>query len=304
MIVEGLRQILDLLFPRVCMLCRRPVVEEQPAWLCSSCQDDLSPIPQGCTKCGAPIQTRPSPVLNASLHHPASAVPKRPKEPKLPECPFCKGQRWEFGRAWCYTVYQSTASRAVRVMKEAHGEPLTRSIGDLLAVWLKSQEGFTPQAYDTIVPIPQHWLRRLTHRYNQANTLGERIGQSLSMRCSESVLRRSRWTQKQGMKTISERRENLLEAFEVPKPETVRYRSFLLIDDVMTSGATLQEAAKALRAAGARRVDAVVFARGVNAPKRLGNPQTQSRSKEDLTFDQNIREIQETTTEDLRRRIH
>jgi predicted amidophosphoribosyltransferase len=189
-------------------------------------------------------------------------------------------------------------------MKEAHGEPLTRSIGDLLAVWLKSQEGFTPQAYDMIVPIPQHWLRRLTHRYNQANTLAERIGQSLSMRCSESVLRRSRWTQKQGMKTISERRENLLEAFEVPKPETVRYRSFLLIDDVMTSGTTLQEAAKALRAAGARRVDAVVFARGVNAPKRLGNPQTQSRSKEDLTFDQNIREIQETTTEDLRRRIH
>ncbi|MEY2611812.1 MAG: Phosphoribosyl transferase domain, partial [Planctomycetota bacterium] len=78
----------------------------------------------------------------------------------------------------------------------------------------------------------------------------------------------------------------------------------LLIDDVMTSGATLQEAAKALRAAGARRVDAVVFARGVNASKRLGNPQTQSSSKEDLTFDQNNREIQETTTEDLRRRIH
>lgn len=189
-------------------------------------------------------------------------------------------------------------------MKESHGEPLTRSIGDLLGQWLQSQEAFKPEDYDAIVPIPQHWIRRLTHRYNQATTLGERVAHCLNMHCSESILRRSRWTQKQGMKTISERRENLLEAFEVPKPQGVRYRSFLLIDDVMTSGATLQEAARALRAAGARRVDAVVFARGVNALKLHGNAKTVFTAKEDLTFDQNIGEHQGLANEDLRRKIH
>jgi len=222
----------------------------------------------------------------------------------MPHCGFCKGQQWDFGRAWSYTIYHSTASRAVRLMKEPHGEPLTRSIGDLLGQWLQSQEAFKPEVYDAIVPIPQHWFRRLTHRYNQATTLGERVAHCLNMHCSESILRRSRWTQKQGMKTISERRENLLEAFEVPKPQGVRYRSFLLIDDVMTSGATLQEAARVLRAAGARRVDAVVFARGVNAPKLPGNAKTVFAAKEDLTFDQNITEPQGLANEELRRKIH
>lgn len=293
MIVKGLREILDLLFPRVCMLCRNPVGDEQASWICCDCQDDLTPILNACARCGAPLG-EPSPV----------SVSRQPKKRKLPHCAFCKGQQWDFGRAWSYTIYDSTASRAVRLMKEPHGEPLTRSIGDLLGQWLHSQEAFKPEVYDAIVPIPQHWIRRLTHRYNQAATLGERVAHRLNMRCSESILRRSRWTQKQGMKTISERRENLLEAFEVPKPQGVRYRSFLLIDDVMTSGATLQEAARALRAAGARRVDAVVFARGVNAPKLPGNAKTVFAAKEDLTFDQNIGASQGLSSEELRRRIH
>ncbi|MFM7931281.1 MAG: ComF family protein [Pirellula sp.] len=293
MIVKGMREILDLLFPRVCMLCRSPVGDEHASWICGDCQDDFSPILNACARCGAPLGD-PSPV----------SVARQPTKRKLPHCAFCKGQQWDFGRAWSYTIYHSTASRAVRLMKESHGEPLTRSIGDLLGQWLQSQESFKPEVYDAIVPIPQHWFRRLTHRYNQATTLGERVAHRLNMRCSESILRRSRWTQKQGMKTISERRENLLEAFEVPKPQGVRYRSFLLIDDVMTSGATLQEAARALRAAGARRVDAVVFARGVNAPKLPGSAKTVFAAKEDLTFDQNISEPQGSGNEELRRKIH
>jgi len=292
MIVKGLREILDLLFPRVCMLCRSPVGDEHASWICGDCQDDFSPILNACARCGAPLG-EPSPV----------SVSRQAKK-KMPHCGFCKGQQWDFGRAWSYTIYHSTASRAVRLMKESHGEPLTRSIGDLLGQWLQSQEAFKPEDYDAIVPIPQHWIRRLTHRYNQATTLGERVAHCLNMHCSESILRRSRWTQKQGMKTISERRENLLEAFEVPKPQVVRYRSFLLIDDVMTSGATLQEAARALRAAGARRVDAVVFARGVNALKLPGNAKTVFTAKEDLTFDQNIGEHQGLANEELRRKIH
>lgn len=292
MIVKGLREILDLLFPRVCMLCRSPVGDEHTSWICCDCQDDLTPILNACARCGAPLGA-PSPVS-------ASRQAKK----KMPHCSFCKGQQWDFGRAWSYTIYHSTASRAVRLMKEPQGEPLTRSIGDLLGHWLLSQEAFKPEDYDAIVPIPQHWFRRLTHRYNQATTLGERVAHCLNMHCSESILRRSRWTQKQGMKTISERRENLLEAFEVPKPQGVRYRSFLLIDDVMTSGATLQEAARVLRAAGARRVDAVVFARGVNALKLPGNAKTVFAAKEDLTFDQNIGEHQALANEDLRRKIH
>jgi hypoxanthine phosphoribosyltransferase len=106
------------------------------------------------------------------------------------------------------------------------------------------------------------------------------------------------------MKTISERRENLLGAFTVPKPNEVRYRSFLLVDDVMTSGATLQEAARALLQAGARRVDAVVFARGINATKPMPTSKAPQGDTEDLTRKENSEETPGNPGESLRRKIH
>lgn len=189
-------------------------------------------------------------------------------------------------------------------MKESHGESLTLSIGDVLTEWLKVQEGFSEVSYDGIVPIPQHWVRRIVQRYNQSVTLGHRMSRGLEIPCLENLLDRGRWTQKQGMKTISERRENLLGAFTVPKPHEVRYRSFLLVDDVMTSGATLQEAARALLQAGARRVDAVVFARGINATKPMPTSKAPQGDTEDLTRKENSEETPGNPGESLRRKIH
>lgn len=277
--MQGWRQFLDLLFPRSCQLCRRLVIQEQSASLCIRCREQLEPIYGGCRRCGAPLRQDGA-------------------------CAFCKDQRWEFGRAWSYTVYDSGAAKAVRLMKESHCESLTLSIGELLSQWLMADETFNPTVYDAIVPIPQHWVRRMAQRYNQASTLGERLARVTGLPVRETLLRRGRWTQKQGMKTISERRENLVGAFEVPKVEAVRYRSFLLIDDVMTSGATLQEAARVLRRAGARQVDAVVFARGVNASKAAAGIRPDIRVAVPLTFGQNTRESPRGDNEALRRKIH
>ena len=288
MVLQGWRQALDLIFPRACLLCRRLVLDERSPSLCHACHDTLAPIENGCKRCGAP-------ALNLSANQ---------SKRKTPECPFCKGQRWDFGKAWCFTVYQGNAAKAVRLMKESHGEPLTLSVGDMLAQWVGFQEGFSQASYDRILPIPQHWIRRLTQRYNQSATLGHRLAMGLGIPCSEGILYRGRWTQKQGIKTISERRENLLGAFKVPKPQAVRYRSFLLIDDVMTSGATLQEAARALRLAGARRVDAVVFARGVNATKSSQPSKASQASDGDLTFAENLDRNRESSSDALKRKIH
>jgi predicted amidophosphoribosyltransferase len=189
-------------------------------------------------------------------------------------------------------------------MKESHCESLTCSVGDLLCEWLRDQEAFSAVSYDCIVPIPQHWLRRLTQRYNQALTLGERLAVGLETPCSDAILKRRRWTQKQGTKTIIERRENLLDAFEVSRSDSVQFRSFLLIDDVMTSGATLHEAAGALKKAGARRVDAVVFARGVNASKAARALDLHRSLEDRLTLGQNATSLMDSSNEALRRKIH
>jgi predicted amidophosphoribosyltransferase len=157
-------------------------------------------------------------------------------------------------------------------MKEPSYEPLARQMGDFLGDWLKQQEGFAPEHYDYVIPIPQHWFRRLTHRYNQAEVLATRIGLALDQKVEERWLRRARWTQKQGMKTISERVTNMYGAFMCPRRKGLVGRRILLVDDVMTSGATLDQAAHALRQSGALHVDAVVFARGVGATRRRDPP--------------------------------
>ena len=305
MIQQGWRTLLDLLFPRACLLCRNLVTEERYSSICAACEKEFQPIQLGCQRCGAPNPRNDQETLvSRRIEGPgftnSVSKAKRPRS----HCRFCKGQSWEFGRVWCFTTYQSKAARAARLIKDPRCESLTRDLGQLLADWLHQQEEFRETHYDCIVPIPQHWLRRLSHRYNQAATLGDRLASRLQLPCRETILRRSRWTHKQGTKTILERRENLLGAFQATDRKSVEFRSFLLIDDVMTSGATLHEAAKALRNSGARRVDAVVFARGINASKVPARHESGDQFASNLSQESTLRDFTSPSSEAIRRKIH
>lgn len=281
------------------------VTHESGSALCTECEKEIVPIQDPCPRCGAPSQSPSPQSLDAALTLGLPAI-ETPRKTKIRQeiCRFCKGHRWAFERVWCYTIYHSNAAQAVRLIKEARCEPLTHNLGDLLAKWLLEQKSFHPSEYDCIVPIPQHWLRRLSHRYNQSAALGLRLSNLTKLPCQQGILRRSRWTEKQGMKTISERRENLLGAFVASNRKSVHNRRFLLIDDVMTSGATLHEAAKALKDCGASRVDAAVFARGVNASKPPGKLDSGGPTKDPLTFDKNLDDPPESASEAIRRKIH
>jgi predicted amidophosphoribosyltransferase len=170
-----------------------------------------------------------------------------------------------------YCVYRDGAVRATRLIKEARYEALARCIGDLLGEWLMAREAFSPIHYDCVIPIPQHWIRRWTHRYNQAEVLAEGIGRRIDRPIEPGWLQRTRWTPKQGLQTIEERRQNMVSVFGVRSEKAVRGKRVLLVDDVMTSGATLQDATRALKEAGAIGVSAVVFARGVSARGAAGS---------------------------------
>jgi predicted amidophosphoribosyltransferase len=172
-------------------------------------------------------------------------------------------------RVFAFTVYAGAAIRVARKMKEPRHEPLTEQMGSALAAWLTQATPFAVEHYDAIVPIPQHWYRRLTQRYNHSEVLASGLAAALNCPTAEGWLHRARWTPKQGMKTIAERLKNMERAFTVPARFTRRIqdRRFLLVDDVMTSGATLDQAAWALKQRGALMVDAVVFARGLGVAK-------------------------------------
>ena len=157
------------------------------------------------------------------------------------------------------------AAKAARKIKQQNGESLAIELGTEVGYWLQDYEPFDSTVYDFVVPIPQHWFRRLTVRYNQAEVLAENIARVLEIPIRRHWLHRTRWTDKQGTKSIVERRSSVIDSFGCKQTGDLKGSTLLLVDDIVTSGATSHDAARALRKAGVARIDVAAFARGVGA---------------------------------------
>ena len=123
------------------------------------------------------------------------------------------------------------------------------------------QAHFTAAAIDVVLPVPLFPTRQRERTYNQAALLAEELARRIDRRFDEQSLVRIRQTETQTHFNAVKRRENMSGAFSVARPEWVRQRCVLLVDDVMTTGATLHECAKALKSAGASTVWALTIAR-------------------------------------------
>jgi len=104
----------------------------------------------------------------------------------------------------------------------------------------------------TLMPVPLHPLRRRLRGYNQAAVLARAAGASLDVPCADDALVRWRWTPAQTRRGAAARRANVADAFRLRQPDAWRERSVLVVDDVMTTGATMEACLDVLAAAGAR----------------------------------------------------
>ena len=248
------RPFVDLVYPRICVLCSKPIVDWDQESVCSNCQTQITPTESGCRRCSAPLPVAQGTLVEATT-----------------KCFYCERRKWSFRHAYCYTAYAGTAARAARKIKQQSCESLAIELGSRLGQWLLQHEAFDSKLYDFVVPVPQHWFKRLTVRYNQAEVLAEKVANELAIPIRRHWLYRTRWTDKQGTKTIVERRTSVNDSFGCKQKKEIKGAKFLLVDDIVTSGATAHEASRALRQAGADRIDVAAFARGVGA---FGNQKT------------------------------
>jgi len=237
---ETLRVGLNAALPPLCPACRDLVTDEG---LCPACWSKLAFIAAPyCPRLGIPFAYDPGPGI---LSMQAIADPPA------------------YQRARAAVRYDDVAAKLVHAFK--YGDRL--DLAPLMGRWMTRAGTELLADADAIVPVPLHWRRLWTRRFNQSAALAATISNLSGVPVAHAPLRRVKATQQQVGLSRKDRASNVQGAFRVDpaRKAEVAGRRLIVIDDVLTSGATVDACARALLRGGAARVDVLVFARVVDA---------------------------------------
>jgi ComF family protein len=229
--------LLQLAYPATCILCKR-LTEAEQFPLCAPCRVELaSKAKWVCPRCSASV----GPHVNVDTG-----------------CSSCCKETFHFSHAVRFGPYEGHLREAILHMKESVGERIAEMLGTFWAV--HNEPALRDLQADLVIPVPLHWWRRWRRGHNQSEALAHALAGRLGLPCRPNWLRRIRNTPKQVEQTPTRRRENVHNAFRAqPRPE-LKGRVVMLVDDVLTTGSTASEAARALRKVGAARVVVAVLA--------------------------------------------
>jgi len=232
-----LRQMHQLLYPPACLLCHQRLGDDAHVF-CDRCVEEMPPIGRPvCPRCGTGLPG----AYDAQLL-----------------CAACRTAPPSFDMARAPWWYRGSVQDAIRQFKYHRRWRIGCKLADDMAALARSS--LPIERVDAVLAVPRHWLKHRARGFNPATLLANSVAHTLGKPLAHRALRRSRWTSTQTRLHGRDRFRNVRRAFTAREP-LVRNRRLLLIDDVLTSGATVDACAHALKQAGARQVFVLTAAR-------------------------------------------
>ena len=234
--------LLGLFLPGACRVCEQSLADPSRLPVCSRCLESFQRISAPiCSLCGRPLG-------------PWVTVGQEP-----PRCQLCRKDTYAFSLARSYAIYDQAMTRAIILLKYEAVTPLGEWFGARLEGLVRDSPGML--AADVVVPVPLHPARRRERGYNQAELIARPLPRRLKLPLREALLVRTR-PRPDKLKLSRKERWTTVRGAYAPSPGArIDNLRIILVDDVFTSGATLDACSRALRQAGAKQVFALTVAR-------------------------------------------
>ena len=239
--VQFFNAFLDFFFPPRCLICEKDIINAQSQGICEPCLSSIryisSPV---CLKCGIPFNS-----VMGSDHL----------------CGTCLTSKVYFTKARAVGVYEGVLQEAIHRLKYNKKTLLAKPLGALMMGSHLGSIDF--KSYDFLIPVPLHFKRLRERGFNQALFLARYIGKRYGIPIDYMSLKRIKWESPQINLSKEERERNVKGVFSLSNESGFRDKSILLVDDVYTSGATVNECARVLTKAETFRVDVLTLCRAV-----------------------------------------
>ena len=242
--------LVSVLFPADCRLCEQVLFRASTVPICEACLGSFPALGGAvCETCGQPLSAW------------SLGGGEKEQAPDGLVCPECQSREYGFDSARSYALYKTGIVRAIMLLKFERIEPLGRWFAGRLAEVAKREK----VSADVVVPVPLHRQRERERGYNQADLIAKPLAHKLGLPYRAVLLMRTKPRPDQHILNLEERWDSVRGAFATRPGSKVDNLRVLLVDDVMTTGATLDACAKALRGAGAKSVIGLTVARAARA---------------------------------------
>jgi len=238
-LIELKDDILDFVYPQSCPICQKPLGREETD-ICEDCWKTLAFLPAPfCPYCKSFLED------NHTLVEHLCPYLSKPEDRKI----LAVKSLGTFDDHYKKLIHRFKYDRKIPL-----GKRLAQCLGKVVA----QDEDFTN--CDLIIPVPLHRARHRERGFNQSEVLAEGVSQAIDLPLAKQILKRKKNTRDQTYLNAQQRTENVRDAFVVTQPEKINNKAVILIDDVITTGATLNECARMLEETGAKIIFAVTLA--------------------------------------------